>query len=421
MPTKEILYERNLTGSFMKLTAGEDAGFDSGMLLRKKLPGLLPMEKCYVDHKGEYWYNISGKQSLDTYCQIRSIGMEFVEQIIISICSEIEILDRNLIRPDCLLLDPGQIFVENRNQEIIFAAYPEEQETLAEKFRQLMEYLLTKIDHKDQDAVKMAYGLYEKTLDEGYSVMDVRDFIIKERMASREELDVKEEGDSALKENEIPEASLRPQKPMKFEVAKKAEKTLKREKPSGRENAFRGERTEYDETGNLREPLQELYLHIKEIWENWRASLMEKLPGKAETGTKEQRGARVYPEIVYPEAEVYPAEERQQSYPTICLSDYRSRPEGILLYEGRDDYEDIRLSGEMSTIGKGEGVDADIEKDTISHFHARIHCQGSEYFIEDLNSTNGTYVNENLLCYKEKRLLNSNDIIRFADVKYRFV
>jgi hypothetical protein len=308
--------------------------------------------------------------------------MEFVEQMIISICSEIEILDRNLIRSDCLLLDPGQIFVENRNQEIIFAAYPEEQETLAQKFQQLMEYLLTKIDHKDQDAVKMAYGLYEKTLDEGYSVMDIRDFIIKERMVSGEETK-----ENALKMDKMPE----------------------REIP------------EHDGDGNFSEPLQKLYLRIKEIWENWRESLMEKLPGKAEKNTKENCEARVYPEIIYPEAEEYSVEEHQPSHPTICLSDYRSRPEGILLYEGRENYEDIRLSGEMSTIGKGEGVDADIEKDTISHFHARIHCQGSEYFIEDLNSTNGTYVNEELLCYKEKRLLKSNDMIRFADIKYRFV
>jgi hypothetical protein len=278
-----------------------------------------------------------------------------------------------------------------------------------------MEYLLTKIDHKDQNAVKMAYGLYEKTLDEGYSVMDVRDFIIKERMASGEETKEGNVEDSSLKENGIPEASLRPQKPMKFEIAKKAEKTLKKKKMSGRENP------EYDGTGDFSEPLQKLYLRMKEIWDNWRESLMEKLPEKAEKDTKESYRACVYPEIVYPEAEVYTVEERQPSHPTICLSDYRSRPEGMLLYEGRENYEDIRLSGELSTIGKGEGVDADIEKDTISHFHARIHCQGSEYFIEDLNSTNGTYVNEELLCYKEKRLLNSNDIIRFADIKYRFV
>jgi hypothetical protein len=313
--------------------------------------------------------------------------MEFIEQVIISICSEIEILDRNLIRPDCLLLEPNQIFVENRSREIIFAAYPEEQETLSEKFRQLMEYLLTKIDHKDQEAVKTAYGLYEKTLDEGYSVMDIRDFIIKERMDSGGESRV--EGEPEL--------------------------TCRSEETYGLQKLFK------EEKAPKPEPLQSLYLRIREIWENWRKSMAEKLPRKESASGKEEQGAYVYPEIVYPEACGEAVAERQESYPTICLSNYPRRPEGILVYEGRENFEDIRLEGELSTIGKGDGVDADIEKDTISHLHARIHCQGGEYYIEDLNSTNGTYVNENLLCYKEKRMLKSNDVVRFADVKYRFV
>jgi pSer/pThr/pTyr-binding forkhead associated (FHA) protein len=62
-----------------------------------------------------------------------------------------------------------------------------------------------------------------------------------------------------------------------------------------------------------------------------------------------------------------------------------------------------------------------IAKDTISRYHARIECENSDYYLEDLNSTNGTFVNEKQLTYKEKRKLESNDIIRFADVKYRFV
>ena len=45
---------------------------------------------------------------------------------------------------------------------------------------------------------------------------------------------------------------------------------------------------------------------------------------------------------------------------------------------------------------------------------------GETYYIEDLNSTNGTFVNDEPLAYKERRKLNSNDMIRFADVRYRF-
>ena len=108
-------------------------------------------------------------------------------------------------------------------------------------------------------------------------------------------------------------------------------------------------------------------------------------------------------------------------YPTICLSDYREHPEGILLYEGKDRFSNIRLEAAELKIGQGEGVDIVIAKDTISHFHAKIDCEDQEYYIEDLNSTNGTFINDETLSYKERRKLQPNDIVRFADVRYRFL
>jgi hypothetical protein len=124
--------------------------------------------------------------------------------------------------------------------------------------------------------------------------------------------------------------------------------------------------------------------------------------------------------IVYPDDD--PQEEiHNQIHPTICLSDYREHPEGLLLYEGYEEFSNIRLEKKTLQIGHSEDSDIVIAKDTISRYHARIECADLEFFLEDLNSTNGTFVNEKQLAYKEKRKLKTNDIIRFADVKYRFV
>lgn len=38
-----------------------------------------------------------------------------------------------------------------------------------------------------------------------------------------------------------------------------------------------------------------------------------------------------------------------------------------------------------------------------------------------MNSTNGTFVNDEMLNYKEQRELSPGDVLRFADVKYRFL
>ena len=171
---------------------------DEKLMLRRKLPGLLAVEKAYMDGEGQYWYNISGKQSLDMYCRVKEVDISFIEKLIMSICSEMEILEWNLIQTNCLMLDPELIFITNSNQEIIFTVYPGGSGTIETEFQQLMEFLLTKVDHKDTRAVKAAYGIYEKTLLDGYSITDIRDEIVRTRQNEGKKAAVEESGGNGM-------------------------------------------------------------------------------------------------------------------------------------------------------------------------------------------------------------------------------
>ena len=91
------------------------------------------------------------------------------------------------------------------------------------------------------------------------------------------------------------------------------------------------------------------------------------------------------------------------------------------MYQGSEQMPDLRLEDRPVRVGKAEDAELRLSKDTVSRYHARIDMHEREYYIEDLNSTNGTYVNEEILPYKEIRKLKSNDMIRFGDVKYRFL
>ena len=395
MINREVIYDRNLTGSYMKIPVSIGHEFDERMMLRRKLPGLLPVERCYIDGTGQYWYNISGKQSLDTYCRIQKIGIDFVERMIISICSEIEILECNLLDQNCLLLDPEQVFVTNQNQEIIFAIYPGHHEQISSEFQQLMEYLLTKIDHMDQEAVRIGYAIYEKTLDEAYSIMDIRDEIIARRCERTSAVEV------AAQEQWKSEAPVR-----SFDKEVLTEKDV----------SFEEERQKHI--------LDQLFGEIRRIYQEWRQNLAELL-GKdkklQEAGREEAKRAPKQQDswIAYPDDPI--PEEKIQIHPTVCLGEYAVHPEGILMYEGTEQLQNLRITSQAVRIGKAEDAELRIEKDTISRYHARIDAKNKEYYIEDLNSTNGTYINDELLPYKEVRQLKSNDIIRFADVKYRFL
>ena len=68
----------------------------------------------------------------------------------------------------------------------------------------------------------------------------------------------------------------------------------------------------------------------------------------------------------------------------------------------------IETDKEVITIGRHVKNDIQIDNLSVSKQHARIVKHQGNYFIEDMKSTNGTYINEKMIT-KEK--LTNNDII----------
>ena len=64
---KRQVYERKMTGSFMKLRCDEVRPLDEKILLKNNIPGFLKMEKCYVKNEGQYWYDTVSYTHLDVY------------------------------------------------------------------------------------------------------------------------------------------------------------------------------------------------------------------------------------------------------------------------------------------------------------------------------------------------------------------
>ena len=53
----------------------------------------------------------------------------------------------------------------------------------------------------------------------------------------------------------------------------------------------------------------------------------------------------------------------------------------------------MQLGDHPITIGRANDIEVSLQDDYASGRHARLFPQGSRWFLEDLNSTNGTFVN----------------------------
>lgn len=75
------------------------------------------------------------------------------------------------------------------------------------------------------------------------------------------------------------------------------------------------------------------------------------------------------------------------------------------------------LVGEV-VLGRGEDADILLDDPFASSRHAVIYEQGDVSVIEDLASTNGTYMNEELL--QSPRPLHTGDRVRIGDSEFEF-
>lgn len=86
-----------------------------------------------------------------------------------------------------------------------------------------------------------------------------------------------------------------------------------------------------------------------------------------------------------------------------------------------DGMRSIPINTSPFTVGKSETNNLVIKKEEISRSHAQIIRDQSNYFLVDLSSTNGTYVNGGNAIPGKKYCLKNGTEIKFVDVKYLFV
>jgi len=72
------------------------------------------------------------------------------------------------------------------------------------------------------------------------------------------------------------------------------------------------------------------------------------------------------------------------------------------------------------TIGRGRDNDIVLISDAVSRRHTRLELRNQEVFVVDLESTNGTYINEEGRLVEERRL-NRGDLLKVGDTIFKYL
>ena len=93
----------------------------------------------------------------------------------------------------------------------------------------------------------------------------------------------------------------------------------------------------------------------------------------------------------------------------------------LLPSDPASEYPPITISGREVIIGKQPSlVDEVIPSDAISGIHARIYEKEGCYYINDMGSKNGTFVDGKPVVGREEAPLTEGTRVSLADIRYMF-
>lgn len=456
-------YKRDINGNYLVLYETEEpdtSSYQVRMLVGNIVPSILKCKVQGIDGQFMVCFDITSKQSVATLYEEKKIGYDDLRMILGGFVQGMEEMSEYLLNPGNLVVKPEYMYVDLEKRQLYFCYLPGYEEDVRQKFQELTEYILPRLDHEDQKAVMLGYGVYRRALEDTFHLEYVKKELYQEREKSGEKnLDEKlpeektENFSYALPENpqKVPEPDL---------------ELLWREEPetfSGTSPKSSSPRTPKCLWKIILEccaggMMILVLIGIKMLGYLPQISLIEMLGGiillmgiamavtlvystrkpekesEQRKETEEKREKKTFsPMSSNLKMEIDEKKESldeglvlsvEQGYfgETMLLSSTKAAGPASLVSKEPGELATIYLKEELTIIGKmATASDAVIDLPTVSRMHAKIRKRDQDYYLTDLNSRNGTAVNGKLLKADEEYCLQDQDEVDFAQARYVFL
>lgn len=423
-----IEHRRDLNHNYVILESPGD--IDTGtyqvrMVISNDIEGLLQCSIRGMNGKTLFCYEITSRQSLKTLYEHRDIDYQLLIRLYEQIFQGLDRLEQFLLNLNDLVLIPDLILLNMENEEINFCFLPGYNKNVRQSLRDLMEYLLPKIDHKNQEAVMAGYGLYRKITEDNCSIESLKAALLTQKAIEKP-----------------PEAYILPpedQEPEELARKKLLDEffTESEEEPAPPWKRFIGPGI----TVILVLLLILFKLFSIPIW-GYLIILITGLLAAGGYGAlillKHKQTQRPEDNFNYetqksfsraftkhPDSE---SKEKANELPPlygeteVLIESVLQNGTACLMALPPSDASSIPLDKDLILVGKlRQAVDGVLDSSAVSRIHAKIKRIEGKYYIGDLSSRNGTFVNGRPINGEEEFPLNDGDEINFADLTYRFV
>ena len=131
------------------------------MALRGKLPGTLPLSIAGKNGRKSLRADVTACTSIASRYKTVELTGSDLRKILSTIRDISRKMPGLLMTAQDLFLDPEWIFLGPGGDEVLLCYLPHISETEPDSIRILSEFILKRVDHSDQAAVRLAYDLFE--------------------------------------------------------------------------------------------------------------------------------------------------------------------------------------------------------------------------------------------------------------------
>lgn len=383
-----VLKEADGTGTGITVS-GLSTEFYLKMMLNNEIPGLLEFELRVINNQNHYYYDVTGIQTLEAKAGQGNFTHEQLREILGQMLDIIEEGKEYFLKEEDYILGEKYMYWSEERQRLSICYYPGYQADIQEQIRDFTVFLMDNINYREEAAVVMVYGFNKISTQEDCSFEK-----LKEVLDRKQEQPAKA-GESLSRDREkIKEQMLRSLELKKEEEQRRREVKI--------EEKRRGMGVGLSHFCLMVTVFLGIFLYQGVLKEH-----IVKNPVPAALIFFLLLGGC----IVWCILEIIRFCRFIKKCNYYCL-----------ISEGPgSEEEEFWISELPCYIGKStEQNRIVISNQAVSRHHARIDEEAGQYFITDLHSTNGTYINNLRIPPEQKVMINDCDEISFADASYKF-
>ncbi len=437
----------------------ECSEFEYKMIKNNTIESLLSVQRRIIDGRDIYYYDVTSKQQMSTLHSYVQISLEDVRMICESIAVMVQNINMYMLDLAKVILNPKYMYVDISEKRVQFVYYPckrQEEDDCDDSIRRLFEYILEHFDHSvEKEQLMTMYMVYQKVVQKEYNLESFNELVRECSLEIQKEEKEKEKeekhgnnndealiGDLTEQEelhsekigvNKIPISAV-PAENIGDEVEVRDEQLLKYQKiikAISIAMIILGV-LKIVVPGIIPLPINITASALLVVLGTAVLTGISAIPKYMFVKMQPRHSSQKYEVTIPPHSEFEPlrndlsTEVIQMHEPqTMLLSDYINNIKsggnisGKITLISQETHELLEIIKFPCLIGSmGEKCDKVVPKKLISRLHCCIADSKEGYYIEDMNSTNGTFVNEKRLTPNNRHILNNGDKVRLATYVY---